>query len=176
MSSAATRHIVSGLKIVDNEYLLGSKSVFGTQIVDAPGARLSVLLGDIPAVDNVGGGKVIVLIVADDVMRHRMRGNGNDTASSLEVGDDLAHTVKGLRESRLYEIEPIFFLVLHLLLVETYLVLKKRDNAGVEILDDKALEGVVVHKVGTVVLEILYEGRIVDSLRAGHHGIVVVKY
>ena len=86
-----------------------------------------------------------------------MRRYGNYAAASLEVGDYLAHSVEGLGESCLNEVEPIPLLVLHLLLVKSYLILKKRYDAGVEILDDEALEGVVVHKVRTEVLKILYK-------------------
>jgi hypothetical protein len=86
------------------------------------------------------------------------------------------YSLVSLRESGLYEVEPVFLLVLHLLLVEPYLILKQRYDAGVEVFDDKTLKGVVIYQVWTVILEILYKGGIVYRRRAVYDGIIVVKY
>ena len=86
-----------------------------------------------------------------------MRYYGNDTALLLKIGDYIMHTVEGSRESRANKFEPIFLLVLHLLVIKSDLILKKGYNARIEILDYEALKGLVVHKLGSEILEILYK-------------------
>ena len=104
-------HIIAGLQVVNDQDFFLLKVEFLHQVEDCGRRWLSHLTGNIPAVHVVGHGKIVCLVVTDNVLADGVRVNHDDTALCLKAGDNLLHAGVGMGNMVFHIVAPELLLL-----------------------------------------------------------------